>query len=249
VARRATVIKQVRNASKVPVLLLDAGNALIGQDLSMKSKGMVTVDAMNAMGYDAMAVGRLDLEEGLDAFLNAVKEVRFAVVACNVASIASGEPLLQPYTIIQRNGTRFGILGVSDADLLTAAGASSQLKVLDAAESLRQYLPEVRKQSDIVIVLSQLGLEGNKVLAQAVTGIDIVVSGGTTELLESPVQIGDTLAVQAGYNGEWLGRLDFGLEASGKLTEPKVQIVTLGPEIADDPDLAQMVQDYKQLFP
>ena len=243
------MIKQVRDASKDPVLLLDAGNALIGQDLSMKSKGMVIVDAMNAMGYDAMAIGGLDLQEGLDAFLDAMKEARFAAVACNVVSIASGKPLLQPYTIIQRNGGRFGILGVSGSDLLTAADASSRLKVLDAVETVRQYLPEVRKQSDVVIVLSQLGLEGSKALAEAVTGLDIIVSGGTTELLESPVQVGDTLVVQAGYNGEWLGRLDVGLASAGKLTEPKVQIITLGPEIADDPDLAQLVEDYKQLFP
>jgi 2',3'-cyclic-nucleotide 2'-phosphodiesterase (5'-nucleotidase family) len=249
VARRATVIKQVRNASKVPVLLLDAGNALIGQDLSVKSKGMVTVDAMNAMGYDAMAIGSLDLEEGLEAFLNAMMEAHFAAVACNVIRIASGKLLLQPYTIIQRNGARFGVLGVSSPELSAAADANGQLGVLDAAESMRKYLPEVRKQSDVVIVLSQLGLEGNKVLAEAVTGLDIIVSGGTSELLESPVQVGDTLVVQAGYNGEWLGRLDARLEASGKLTEPKVQIITLGTEITDDPDLAQLVEDYKQLFP
>jgi 2',3'-cyclic-nucleotide 2'-phosphodiesterase (5'-nucleotidase family) len=51
--------------------------------------------------------------------------------------------------------------------------------------------------------------------------------------------------VQAGYDGEWLGRLDVAFDVAGQVVNPRVEIVTLGPEIADDPALAALVAAYR----
>jgi 2',3'-cyclic-nucleotide 2'-phosphodiesterase (5'-nucleotidase family) len=249
VARRATAIKDARNSTQNAVLLLDAGSTLTGQKLAILSQGQVVVEAMNALGYDAMTVGRLEMDQGLENLQARAKEASFSLLSCNIAAKDTGALLFQPYTVIKRNGARFGILGVSESDVMTAPGADAVIKLLDATESVRKYLPELRKQSDVVILLSRLGLDGNKILAGAVQGIDVIVNGGTKELLNQPETVGGTVIVSAGYDGEWLGRLDATVEAPGKTIGAQVQIVTLGPEIADDPELAALVATYNQKYP
>ena len=59
----------------------------------------------------------------------------------------------------------------------------------------------------MVIVLSHLGLTGDKALANTVSGIDIIVGGHSHNRMTKPERVGDTLIVQAGAHGSDLGRL------------------------------------------
>jgi len=229
--------------------LLDAGSTLLGKALALQSEGRVIVAAMDAMGYDAMAVGSLDLLKGLDVLLARAKEASFPILSCNLVSAESGEPLLQPYAILERGGIRYGILGVSEPDLFPAPALGAGAKVLDPVASVREYLPEVRDQSDVVILLSHLGLEEDQTLAQAVPGIDIVVGGRSRKLMADPVKIGNTLIVQAGYNGEWLGRLDVDFDAQGQVVGSSEQFITLDPTFEDDAQLKDLLAQYEERYP
>ena len=66
VARRATTINQEKKKNPY-TLVLDAGDSLVGdQDPALKTQGKSSVEAMNRLGYDAMALGPGDLALGLD---------------------------------------------------------------------------------------------------------------------------------------------------------------------------------------
>lgn len=248
-ARRATVIKSVRESVTWPVLVLDAGGTLFGQSLAAASSGRVIVEAMNAMGYDALAVGQLELLQGLEVLQQRAREARFPILSCNLVSVQDGTPIFAPYTIITRHGVRFGILGVSEPELGELPSLQDAAKILDPLSAVSKYLPEVRAQSDIVIVLSHLGFEMDTTLAQALPDIQVIVGGKTRRVLTLPQQVAETVIVQAGYDGEWLGRLDVQFDAQRRPVDPEVQIITLGPEIADDPQLATLVASYAQRFP
>ena len=243
------MINDIRLSSKNSVLLLDAGGTLFGQWVAQQSDGQVIVEAMNAMGYDAMTVGGMDLQEGVDVVLQRAKEARFAFLSCNIVKVQDDKPLFTPYIVVERNGTRFGILGVSDPEAVAWPGVYDMAKVIDPAPGVQKYLPEVRRQSDVVIVLSHIGLEGDVALARAVPDIDVIVGGKSRRVLPAPETAGKTLIVQAGYDGEWLGRLDVSFDVTGQPVDPRVEIIALGPEVADDPGLAALVASYKQRFP
>ncbi len=231
------------------MLLLDAGNTLFGQMLALQSEGRVIVEAMNAMGYDAMAVGPLDLAKGVDVLLARAKEARFPILSANLVGLSDGQPLLDPYTILERDGVRYGVLGVSDPDVMNSPGVGEVAKVLDPVETVRRYLPEVQAQSDVVIVLSHLGLEEDKALAAQVPGVQVIV-GGRSRLLVQPAEVvGGAVIVQMGYDGEWLGRLDVAFDAEGRPVAPQVEIVDLGPSVADDPDLKKIVDRWLKIYP
>mgnify|MGYP001056117573 CR=1 FL=1 len=191
-ARRATFIKNERANNAGIVLVLDAGNALMGAWESSASRGRVTVDLMNRMGYDAMALGRMDFAVGLDALKQRQAEAQFPMLSANVAPTEGTEmPLeIQAYTIIERQGARIGIIGLSENEATVIPGISDKMTVKDAVETASQIVHVLRSKVDLLIVLSHLGLDKDKALAAAVPGIDIIVGGNTRKLMRKPELVG-----------------------------------------------------------
>lgn len=247
-ARRATVIKDARNEEGRTVLVLDAGDSLIGQPASLNSEGASTVEVMNAMGYDAMAVGRLDLSKGVDAIVRRAQEARFAILSSNLVHKGTREPILAASTVIERDGVRYGILGVTEPEALQSPGVADVADVLDPVEAVREALPELQARAHVIIVLSHLGLDLDRSLAEAVSGIDIIIGGRTRDLMKMPEVVGDTIITQMGYDGEFLGRLDVTVKPDGRITDPTVTLITLTPDYADDPEMTDLVWRLKGIY-
>jgi 2',3'-cyclic-nucleotide 2'-phosphodiesterase (5'-nucleotidase family) len=246
VARRAATIKEIRGESKNTVLVLDAGGTLFGQMLALASEGKVIIEAMNLMGYDAMVVGRADLLRGMQVFLARVSEARFPILSCNLVS-KDGKLLLPPYAILEREGVRYGILGVTDMEAGNAPGIQELAEVLDPVGSARKHLPELQEQSDVIIALSRLGIEGDQSLAETVPGISVIVGGKSRKVMTAPVIVDQTVIVQMGYDGEWLGRLDVALDKEARIYQPTLSSITLLG--ASDPELASLVDSYYKRYP
>lgn len=230
------------------MLVLDAGDSLLGQPVSLQSKGAAIVEVMNAMGYDAMAVGRLDLSKGVEAIMERAGEARFAIVSCNLVRKGTREPILSPSTVIERGGVRYGILGVTEPEALQSPGVADVADVLDPIEAVREALPDLQARSDVVIVLSHLGLDLDSALAEAVPGIDVIIGGRTRQLMKVPEVVGDTIITQMGYDGEFVGRLDVTVQEDGRLSDPTVTLIDLTPDYADDPELTGLVWRLKGAY-
>lgn len=248
-ARRATAIQTERAENAGIILVLDAGSSLVGQWLSVQSNGQVMVEAMNLMGYDALTLGQMDLSLGLETLRKLQAEAQFPFLSANLVSPSDLKPLFQPYIVLERQGARIGIIGLTEPQAGQVPGISEQVIVLDPVETARRYVGELREQVDLLIVLSHLGLEEDKALAQVVSGIDIIVGGRSRQLMRQPEEVGNTLIVQQGYLGEWMGRLKASFDAEGVPTDYSADIITLGPEYADDPQMVEIVQKWAVLYP
>jgi len=247
-ARRANVIKSERASSQGTVLVLDAGNTLTGRWLTQQSKGAVMVEAMSVMGYDAMVMGQVDMSLGLEELKKREAEAKFPFLSANIVSTANQEALFKPYTILERDGKRFGIVGISDLQATQAPGVADKATVLDPVQTAKDVVSELRPQVDLLIVLSRLGLDEDKALAGAVAGIDIIVGGNSRKLMPQPERVGDTLIIQQGYLGEWLGLLSVSY-SKGQPTPMEVQVIPLTPEFPDDSEVAAVLRRYAQLYP
>jgi 2',3'-cyclic-nucleotide 2'-phosphodiesterase (5'-nucleotidase family) len=230
------------------VLLLDAGDTLFGQMLALQSEGRVIIEAMSAMGYDAMAVGQMDLAKGVDVLLARAKEARFPILSCNLVNAQEQKPIFQPYALLERGGVRFALLGVTEPAALEAPGVRDVAQVLDPVATVKKYLAELKGQSDVLIVLSHLGVEGDRALAQALPEIDLIVGGKSRRVMSAPDIVGSTVITQMGYDGEWLGRLDVTLDAQGQVRDPQSTVIELGPDVADDAELKALADSHKERF-
>lgn len=231
------------------VLVLDAGNTLSGQWLAQQTQGRVLVEAMNAMGYDALALGELELSLGLPALRERQAEAKFPFLSANLVSLSDQKPLFQPYVLVERQNTRVGIIGLTEAEALQAADGAAGIDVLDPLQTATLYVEELREQVDLLIVLSHLGTPMDQLLAQRVAGIDIIIGGNTRELMRQPLRVGNTLIVQQGYRGEWMGRLAATFDAQGIPTSAEVQVLTLDASYQDDTEMAALVAKWAKLYP
>ncbi len=242
-ARRATVIEQVRRETTGPLLVLDGGSTLLGMSLANNTAGRVIVQAMNAMGYDAMAIGTMDLNLGIDNLLQRAAEARFAILSCNIVD-NQGKPIFAPYMVVEREGVRFGLIGLTEPEALTYVEPKESATVLDPLAALEAVLPEVRAKSDVVILLSHLGLDQDESLAKQVSGIAAIVGGRSRLLTVPPLSAENTVIFQAGYDGEWLGRLNLELDGQGQVSAFSGEILSLGPDVEDNAAMVELVASF-----
>jgi len=240
VARRATLIDQVR-AQYDRVLVLDAGNALIGdRQPAIASRGRTSIGAMDTLGYDAMALGLQDITLlSLHDVEMAMVEAHFAVLSANAVVSATGDLLADPYVLLERGGVKIGILG------LTEPGESAEVRVGDPREAARRYLPEVAERADVVVLLSHAGLDVDRAIAEEFPAVDLVVSGAGPALAPAGMA-GNALhltpdVASPGFAGTRVGVAELTLSRRHALVDHTWRKAVLGPEIAEDPDVAGWV--------
>lgn len=120
-------VDSVRTAvGKEHVLLIDSGDCLQGDNAPYYYNYVDTLSPhlfprlMAYMGYDAVAVGNHDIETGHPVYDRVAREMTatgIPFLAGNAIRTADGKPYFQPYTIVERDGVRFAILGYTNANI------------------------------------------------------------------------------------------------------------------------------------
>ena len=220
---RAEVEKEGGN-----VLLLSAGDINTGVPESDLLDAEPDIMLMNMMGYAAMALGNHEFDNSSDVLARQRQWAKFPFLAANVLVKKTGEPLVAPYLIKEVGGLKVAILGLITAEvpILVLPDNVSELEFADPIATAARYVPQLRREADLVVALTHLGLyreetdkRGDVQLARAVPGIDVIVGGHTHTELDEPVRIGDTIIVQAGGYSEQVGRLDLVVDsATDKVT-------------------------------
>ena len=221
----------------------------MGDWLTLASEGRLMVEAMSLMGYDAMGIGWYDLFKGLEVAQERAQEAAFPFLAANLIDPESGEPLFEPFTIVERGGLRIGIIGLTHPDTARIPQLQGQVAAADPFSTARKYVAKLRDQVDVLIVLSYMGIEMDQQLAQKVPGIQIIVGGRSRKLMRNPVRVGNTLIVQQGYDGEWMGRLEVGFDREGVPRYVEERILTLGPDYSDNRALRELITSYIARYP
>jgi 5'-nucleotidase len=220
VARRATLIRRVRQANP-HVLLLDSGDIFQGTPYFNFFGGEVELKAMSAMGYDAATLGNHDFDNGVDGLVGMLPHATFPLVSTNydvAGSTLDGH--VRPHLTRTFGGVKVGIFGLGiDFDRLVLPALHAGVSYSDPADAARRSAEALQNEGcGLVICLSHLGYryDGDRVsdteLAQAVPGIDLVLGGHTHTFLDAPdvYRHGDrdTVVQQVGWAGIRLGRID-----------------------------------------
>jgi 2',3'-cyclic-nucleotide 2'-phosphodiesterase (5'-nucleotidase family) len=193
-----------------PSLLLAAGDMIQGNNWANLTQGESVIKLMNMMRFDAMVVGNHEFDFGQDVLKKRIAEAEFPVLGANV----EGLEVLKPYVIKEISGIRVAILGVvsDETPVSTHPKNVVGLKFIAPEIVVKKYLGELKGRADIIIVLTHTGYSADRLLAEKVEGIDIIVGGHSHTKLTSPIVIGNTIIVQAWEHGKALGVLDLEVE-------------------------------------
>jgi 2',3'-cyclic-nucleotide 2'-phosphodiesterase (5'-nucleotidase family) len=216
---------------------LDAGNALFGQQVADESRGKIPIAAMNLMGYAAMTLGPSELQAGAAVLRDRAGEARFPFLGAN---LPEGLPV-KPYVVVSTGGRDIAILGLTSSETPLVPAVGGSIAVGDPLEAARKYVPLLRQQTGIIIVLSNLGKDVDQRLAREVPGITAIIGGRDREFLQPPLISNHVVIAQAGFNGEALGLLKLELDAAGGITASRGEMRYLRADIPDDPAMRALV--------
>ncbi|WP_455663782.1 bifunctional metallophosphatase/5'-nucleotidase [Phocaeicola sp.] len=196
-ARVHSFVKEQRKIYGDNCLLIDNGDILQGQPTAYYYNFIdtlsthVAAEMMNYMGCVVGNMGNHDVETGHDVYDRWIKQCNFPVLGANIIDNATGQPYLQPYEIIEREGVKIAVLG-----MITPAIPSwlpeklwSGLHFEEMEPCARRWMEIIKEKEkpDVIIGLFHAGKSGNKLgsviedasmnVAKNIPGFDIVLIG------------------------------------------------------------------------
>jgi len=184
-ARAATIVDSLRAAHPGRVILVDAGDLLQGNPFTYAAARVDSlapspvIAAMNAMHYDAAAVGNHEFNYGLPLLRRALAAATFPFLAAN-ARQPDGSRAWPAYTIVERAGVRIAIVGATNPGAMVwdRDHLAGRLTIGDIVADVRVAVDSVRAMGvDAVVVVAHAGLSGE-------SGFDTV---GTNVPSENPM--------------------------------------------------------------
>jgi 5'-nucleotidase/UDP-sugar diphosphatase len=234
-ARLATVVRQVK-----PDLVLDAGEMFSGTLISDMFLGVPLIQAMNAIGYDAAAVGANEFSFGIHALAQRAREANFPFLSANAESPV-GE--IEVAAIFTAQDVRIAVIGLSSEEL-PRTGHPQNVKYVDVADAIRTLegvLPRVRDTADCIVLLTNVTRDEEQRIARAFPEIRLII--GAHDEAELPVRIGQTTIVTSGKFGKYAGRLDLTFN-DRKLNRVESRLIPL-MNVAPDPEVAKLLAPYE----
>lgn len=217
-ARQFNLLKRLKDQS---LILLDGGDLLFAQidtppvlKKQSELQAQFLVQAMDKVHYDASVPGEKDFSLGLKVFEKLAKSAHFQFLAANLRK-KSGGTFLKSHLIIERppeggaggKPIKVGVFGLVGRDLKFP----KELSVTDPLTSARAEVAALRKKVDYVIALTHEGFDADKILAEKVSGIDLVIGGHSQSFLQTPITVKSTLVFQSSFRNQYVGEIPLSL--------------------------------------
>jgi len=196
------------------VILVCAGDELVGSPLSTIAKGKVEFELLNMIHPDVFELGNHEFDYGLKNLDELIKSAKFPIICANVVIESTGTGLVPPSITIKRGEAQIAFLGLNTDELkeIVLKKGTEGLKVKSERKTLKEYLKSLKKKSDLVILVSHMGFEGDKKIAKELDGIAVIIGGHSHTKLKNPEVINKTIICQAGSRGRYIGKLDLVLD-------------------------------------
>ena len=167
--RAATIVDSLRREAPGRLVLLDAGDMLQGNSLTYVAARVApagaehpVMAAMNAMQYDAAAIGNHEFNYGVPFLERTMTQARFPLLAAN-AYRPNGKRAYPAWTLVQRGGVRVGIVGATTPGSMVwdRDNLKDRLVIRDIVPEVRAAVADVREAgADVVVVTMHSGLTG-----------------------------------------------------------------------------------------
>ncbi|MDR3690681.1 MAG: bifunctional metallophosphatase/5'-nucleotidase [Fimbriimonas sp.] len=266
-ARQATIIKRVR-ATEPNVLLLSAGDTFQGTLFFNTYEGLADLAFMNAVGYQAMAVGNHEFDRGPKPLGLFATLAAFPLLSANLD--VSGEPALagkiHDSTVVTVGGEKIGIVGATTPAVTNISSPGPTVKLKDLHDSVQASVDGLLANGiHKIILVTHIGYDEDQALVKTLHGVAFVVGGhshtplGTPDLPAWPKSQGAYPTVVKDSQGvsvpivqcwEWgkvFGHITLDFDAKGRLVRWRnATPIVVDSTIPDDPTVASMVAAFKR---
>ncbi len=279
IGRIMTILKRER-AKAERSIHLDSGDLFQGAPIFNVFRGEPELRALALVGLDAYVLGNHDFDNG---GLVLSKQIALwsalPMLAGNYIYLQDSRRrtadllrrLTQPYIILQAKGLRIGVVGLANTSTLTSLGEGGNslgIAAMEPNEVLQRYVNLIRKDVDLVLALTHLGLTDDERLItgyfrevhssdrktvrhkwiEGVKNLDIVVGGHHHVVLNPPKIVIDpdgrkVLLVHSGAFAKYVGRLDVVIR-NGEIRSHRFRPIPVTSETPEHPTMTRMMEPY-----
>ncbi len=240
VARIGTLVRQIRaevGISGGACLYFDAGDC---EDTVLLESALTFGAAMDGVissaGCDQTALGNANpIRYGPQSLVRMAASFGKPILCANLVWNDGTRPEgMAPFAIHEAGGIKIGVIGLTA--FMPDVYRIYKAKMLPAEEILPLMIDELHSQgASLIVLLSHLGLNLDRKVAETICGIDVIIGGHSHDRVSPPLQVKDTLIVQAGEYGQMLGRLDLELEnCSGRILNSTHTLIPVEDSIPED---------------
>jgi 5'-nucleotidase len=248
-------INKVR-AEEENVLFIIAGDMVQGSLIDFEYRGISTMEIMNYLAPDVVALGNHEFDYGLPHLLFLEKMANFPIVNANLYITHYNKRLMLPYLIIKKAGFDIlftGIVTEKVIDSIKQDKLISSFVTLEEASNEIGVISNAYKNDDIdlTIVLTHIGFDSDVELAKLIKpewGIDIIIGGHSHTILEQPEYVNGIYITQAGVGTDQVGRFDIVIDDNtNSIVDMKWQLITIDSNIAKpDFELEKYINSFKE---
>ncbi|MEU6948223.1 5'-nucleotidase C-terminal domain-containing protein [Streptomyces sp. NPDC046316] len=283
-AKISTLVDQVREAKgRRNTLLIDAGDTIQGTQLSYyyakvdpitARRGPVhpMAQAMNAIGYDAAALGNHEFNYGIPVLRKFEEQCDFPLLGANALDARTLRPAFPPYSMHRLRtphgrDVKVAVLGLTNPGIAIwdKANVSGKMVFPGLEEQAAKWVPRLRSMgADVVVVSAHSGSSGTSsygdqlphienaagLVAEQVPGIDAILVGHAhTEIPEYRVknrETGKDVVLSEPLKwGQRLTLFDFDLVwEKGRWVVEKVGAQVLNSNtVEEDPEIVGLLAD------
>jgi len=236
------------------VLLLDGGDLSTGTPLSdLRVRGFqggAMLEFIEALEYDAWVLGNHEFDKGFENIQAMVAESVVPVLSSNLHAPEGGLALpgQQSSTIVDADGIRVGLIGATTTGLghLASRDTMAHIVIKDPIETVQAEIDRLDPLTDLLVVVSHIGLPADRALAKGVNGLDVIIGGHSHTRMDSPEHVNGVYIVQAGSYGRSIGEARVRVEDDAvSLFEWRRHDLRLEGDLAASPAVAALVAKYR----
>ena len=264
-AQIATYVKDVRKNNK-NVVLVDVGDAIQDNQVDVFAKDKKYYKdhpipkVLNEMKYDVFVLGNHEFNFGMKALDEILKDIKAKKLTANFYYKKNDKRYIDATTIIEKDGVKLGIIGLStpmSAKFEEDTGNLKDMKFTSPTEEARTQVEKLKaKGVDAIIVIAHMGIDNeNKIpdtgmrdVINAVDGIDVVIAGHMHKDVPSET-IKNTLITEPHRYGTVVSEVDLTFDINDKkevkLVKKESKTVPV-KELEADKKIAEIYKPYHE---
>lgn len=236
------------------VLYVISGDMVQGSLIDSEYKGISTIEIMNYLAPDVVALGNHEFDYGLPHLLFLEKMANFPIVNANLYINKYNKRLMQPYIILKKAGFDILLTGIITEKVMDSIKQdeliSSFVTLEEASREVGRIVNAYKNDDiDLTILLTHIGFDSDMKLANLLKsewGVDIIIGGHSHTIMEKPTKINNILIAQAGVGSDQIGRFDIVVDdATNSIIDYKWQLIPIDENLAE-PD--KKLQEYINSF-
>ncbi|MDD5153152.1 MAG: multiheme c-type cytochrome [Desulfovibrionales bacterium] len=196
----------------------------------------VYLKTLEKMGYHAIALGGDAFNFGTDFIRNQIKTLKTPFLSASVHKGEAKELLGRPYLIKELGPVKVGILALTAPPPSRNQIQAEGVEISDPLAGIKKYLPAIKREANLVVVLSDLSEEENRSIISEFGDVQVILAARGKIPVENVNH-----AVIVSPDQKYLARLDLWVDHNGRLLRHDFKWIYLSLDIAPDPDTEQFI--------